>query len=294
MMQVAYVVILESPIPGPCQELALVLQSQDIPSETLVTEGRYQLLVPEDDLRDAQEELVAYQKENVNWKSRHEAPKLIPLNPWPGLFTYVVLMVVFGWVAGAGFFGSDWFSLGKVDAGLVMDGQWWRTFTALTLHADVGHLLGNLGFGILFGYFAGQFFGSGVGWLGILLSGAIGNWFNSYLQLASHTSVGASTAIFGALGLVAAYSWRRKFFPQDRWVSRLGPIVGGVALLAFTGTGTERTDVGAHLTGFVSGLLIGLVFALFPAALAKHRLSQCVAGSAAVGILVFSWAIALR
>ncbi len=293
-MQVAYIVILESAVSGPCQEFALVLQSQNIASEILVAEGRYQLLVPEDDLYVAQQELVAYQRENVNWKPRYEAPKIVTQNPWPGIFSYVVLMVLFGWAAGEGLFSANWFSVGKVDAAKVLDGEWWRTFTALTLHADAGHLFGNLGFGILFGYFAGQFFGSGLGWLGILLSGAVGNLINSYLQSSYHTSVGASTAIFGALGLVAAYSWRRKFFAQDRWVSRLGPIVGGIALLAFTGTGGERTDVGAHLTGFVSGICIGSVFALVPAAFARSSSTQWIAGALAIGLLAFSWSVALR
>ncbi|MFK8031698.1 MAG: rhomboid family intramembrane serine protease [Gammaproteobacteria bacterium] len=292
-MQVAYVHIFAAQSPGPCRELALVLQSQGIPSQTIEHDGVFQLWVPESDLLMAKTELAVYQSENVNWKPRRERVVFDKFNPWPGLWAYVLLMLFVTFAAGSGLFGLSWFSDGKVNAGLVLDGEWWRTFTALTLHADVGHLAGNLGFGLLFGYFAGQLFGSGVGWLGIVLSGAVGNYINSFLSSSSHTSVGASTAIFGALGLVAAFSWRRKLYPQDRWVGRLGPLIGGIALLAFTGTGGERTDVGAHLTGFVSGIAIGSIQAVWPVNWLRQSRVQWLAGGSAVSLLMVSWVLAL-
>ena len=46
---------------------------------------------------------------------------------------------------------------------------------------------------------------------------------------------------------------------QDRWSTRFGPIVGGLALLMFTGTGGQNTDVGAHLLGFVCGFAAGML-----------------------------------
>lgn len=292
-MQVEYVVVFEATQAGPCSERALVLQSQGIKSETIASDGLYQLLVPIDDVDDARNELLSYQQENVNWRPRRPVEKIDFGNPWPGLLGYVLLMLIVGWAAGVSFDGYNWFSAGKVDAGLVRVGQWWRTVTALTLHGDIAHLTGNLGFGIAFGYFAGQYFGPGIAWLSILMAGATGNWLNSYLQPPYHTSVGASTAIFGALGLVAAFTWKRKLYPQDRWAHRLGPIVGGVALLAFTGTGGERTDVSAHITGFVCGLGIGTLVAMWPYIFSRRGLIQWLAGGTAIGIVALSWAVAL-
>ena len=40
--------------------------------------------------------------------------------------------------------------LGQAQAQLLLEGQWWRAATALTLHADAGHVLGNCLFGALF------------------------------------------------------------------------------------------------------------------------------------------------
>jgi len=48
--------------------------------------------------------------------------------------------------------------------------------TALTLHVDSGHLITNLGFGMLFGYLAGQLLGPGIAWASILAAGALGNF----------------------------------------------------------------------------------------------------------------------
>ncbi len=293
-MQMAFHVVFDAPHPGPCRERALVLQSQGIRSETVVNEGRYQLVVTEADLADARSELSSYQRENTGWKPHHRPMKFDYQVAWPGLLGYVLLMLLAGWAAGDSLGGFNWFTSGKVDASLVRGGEWWRTVTALTLHADLAHLSGNLFFGVAFGFFASQFFGPGVAWFGILLSGAFGNLLNSYLQSSSHTSVGASTAIFGALGLVAAFSWKRKFYPQDRWAYRIGPVVGGIALLAFTGTGGERTDVGAHVTGFVCGFVIALALAAWPQLINRRGLSQWLTGFGALAIVAASWFLALN
>ena len=181
-MQVAYVVVFEAAQAGSCSERALVLQSQGIQSETVVSEGRYQLLVVEDDFDAARGELSAYQQENANFQPRRGVVTFDYSSPWPGVVGFALLMLFVAWAANEYLGGMNWYSAGKVDAALVRGGDWWRTITALTLHADIAHLAGNLVFGVAFGIFASQYFGAGVAWLSILLAGATGNWFNSYLQ----------------------------------------------------------------------------------------------------------------
>jgi len=80
--------------------------------------------------------------------------------------------------------------------------------------------------------------------------------------------------------------------PQERWSNRYGPIVGGLALLMYTGTGGENTDIGAHLLGFVSGFGAGLILTRL-GRLPKDTQTQLVAGVIAFGLIFFSWAIAL-
>ena len=109
----------------------------------------------------------------------------------------------------------------------------------------------------------------------------------------AHKSIGASTAVFAALGLIAGFVWRGQFMAQDRWSYRYGPIVGGLALLMFTGTGGENTDIGAHLLGFVCGFATGmLLIALGP--LPTDRRAQGFSGGVALALVAAAWLVALR
>ncbi len=119
------------------------------------------------------------------------------------------------------------------------------------------------------------------------------NFLNTYLLASTHRSIGASTAVFAALGLVSGFVWRAKLMAQDRWPYRLGPIVGGIALLAYTGTGDANTDIGAHLAGFVCGFLCGMSLTLVSHYLKQKHL-QLACGVGAVMIVVVSWLVALR
>jgi rhomboid protease GluP len=80
----------------------------------------------------------------------------------------------------------------------------------LSLHADPLHLMSNLASGVIFGIFVAQILGSGVAWLTILLAGALGNALNALVQSPEHTATGASTAIFGALGILSGYMRRSR------------------------------------------------------------------------------------
>ena len=129
-------------------------------------------------------------------------------------------------------------------------------------------------------------------WLTIVLSGAAGNALNTLLLESAHRSIGASTAVFAALGLVAGFVWHGRLMAQDRWSYRYGPIVGGLALLMYTGTGGENTDIGAHLLGFVFGFGTGMLLialGLVP----TDRRAQLVAGCAVLALVATAWIVAL-
>jgi membrane associated rhomboid family serine protease len=122
----------------------------------------------------------------------------------------------------------DWAAIGAAQAGLIRDGAWWRTFTALSLNADLLHLMSNLASGVIFGIFVAQILGSGLAWLTILLAGALGNAFNALVQSPEHTAIGASTGIFGALGILSGYMRRSRVVPWRGGLRRWAPLAGGV------------------------------------------------------------------
>jgi membrane associated rhomboid family serine protease len=213
-------------------------------------------------------------------------------DPVPGIVAYLLVVSLIAWLAGNSVFGSDWYQLGRVDGTLLREGEWWRPITALTLHSGLRHLVGNILFGTLFGLFAGRLLGSGLAWFAIVVSGAMGNALNTLLLESSHRSIGASTAVFAALGLVAGYVWRAKLMSQERWPYRVGPIVGGLALLMYTGTGDANTDIGAHLMGFLCGFASGMLLTL--AAIRPGDIRwQRLGGAAALTLVGGSWLVAL-
>ena len=250
------------------------------------------LVVPAEQSARAAEELRLYDEENPPVRPKPRK-RIIYQDALPGVIGYVLVICGVAWMAGYSWFAADWFAAGRVDGTLIRDGEWWRTITALTLHSGVRHLLGNLVFGVFFGIFAGRLLGSGVAWLAVVVSAALGNVANTLLLESAHRSIGASTAVFATLGLLAGYVWRGQLMAQDRWSTRLGPIVGGLALLMFTGTGDENTDIGAHLMGFVCGFATGMLLTLFGRMPAPAR-TQSVAGGIALGIVGIAWYVALQ
>lgn len=190
-------------------------------------------------------------------------------------------------------------SAGRADAQLmVQGGEWWRAVTALTLHGDLVHLVSNIVAGLGFAFFVARFFGAAAGWLLILLSGFTGNILNAWVHYpAAHLSIGASTAVFGALGLLSGVGvWMALVDPRDapglpRW---LIPLLAGLTLLGLLGVGDGVTvDVAAHLSGFVCGLFWGFGAAFFQryfVRLEAHAFSLGLMGLVSVA---GAWAFAL-
>jgi membrane associated rhomboid family serine protease len=285
-------VVYESRNRQSCSDRALVLASVRIPYQLIDDGLSCALVVPAEYSARAVEELRLYEDENPPVRTKVRK-RIVYQDAVPGVVGYVLVVCVVAWLAGYSIFGSNWFVAGRVDGTLIRDGEWWRTITALTLHSGVRHLLGNLVFGVFFGIFAGRLLGSGVAWLAVVIAAALGNVANTLLLDSTHRSIGASTAVFATLGLLAGYVWRGQLMAQDRWSTRFGPIVGGLALLMFTGTGDENTDIGAHLLGFICGFAMGMLLTIIGKMPALPR-TQVVAGSLALGLVSAAWLIALQ
>jgi membrane associated rhomboid family serine protease len=212
---------------------------------------------------------------------------------WNGVLGFVAVLALMAVLQQRHAFGIDWFAVGKTHAGGIRQGEWWRTVTALTLHADLEHVLSNLVIGGLVGLFAGQSLGSGLAWCSILIAGALGNFLNAWVHAAEHTSVGASTAVFAALGLLAAHAWWQRRTLRTARLERWGPIVGGVVLLSFLGTGGGRTDVAAHVFGFLCATPFGVLCGKPGVGAMSSPRTQFLLGLTALTILAVAWALAL-
>ncbi|MGI9473311.1 MAG: rhomboid family intramembrane serine protease, partial [Rubripirellula sp.] len=276
-----------------CLESRLVLESVGIRSEAVRYEGQWMLIVSDADVEQSTEELASYGQERTDHADRDARPTPIYGGAVTGVVIYAGLMMLVAVLMGTSALGYDWFSAGRMQAGLVVQGQWWRTITALTLHLDIGHLSSNLVFGIVFGLLAGRVLGGGVAWLVILLAGSLGNLMNALVQVAEHTSIGASTSVFAALGVLVSHALRPSRSAHERPLKRWSPLIGGLLLLAFTGVGGERTDVTAHVTGFVAGLALGWAAASMPSEWLGSRRLQQISGIVAIALVVMAWTLAL-
>ena len=248
------------------------------------------LLVATPDAERAEYQLQEYTSENRPKPA--QSPPFALSQVIDGALIYAALLVLVQAAAEARIFGVDWFMAGAAQAGLITEGEWWRAITSLGLHADLGHLLSNVVFGAFFGIVLCQILGAGLGWLSIVAAGGLGNVISALFQSGNHTAIGASTAVFGALGLLAALSWLRQRFAQFG-LRRFAPIAAGLMLLAFLGIGGERTDIGGHIAGFAAGALLAFFLHHFQDRLRKDRTAQFRYGAAAIAIFGASWIFAL-
>jgi membrane associated rhomboid family serine protease len=294
-----------------CEERAFMLMAVGIDSEVDALAEGYALFVEQPLMAHARHHLWQYEQERKQRPA--PAPALAPRpRAWWGSVVYVLVLLLpplalaQGWLGGA-----DPYAFGTLDPARVLAGEWWRAFTALTLHWDAAHLVGNLGGGALLGFSVAQVWGSARAWLLILLAAAAANFIEAIVGGPGYVSAGASTAVFAALGLVAAFAWhaRRQSFgtPMARWA----PLVAGVAMLGFFGAGASvpvaglpqpdllpfedpgSTNVLSHLLGFLCGVVFGALGASTRGARLLQALPAWVAVILTLGITVAAWGIAL-
>jgi membrane associated rhomboid family serine protease len=282
----------EAAVRKPVAEAAFVLTAVQIDNRVTETIDGFELWVRAASAADAEAELADYREEQASQKPPAPPPK--PLDSGAlGILGYLLVIWSVPFLQGQAPFGRDMLNLGRMQAGLVQMGEWWRTFTALTLHADSGHILSNSVFGALFGIYIARGLGSGVSWLLVLLAGAGGNAINAWLQNDTFSSIGASTATFGALGLFAGLTWGRGEMTGGMgWRRSVAPLFAGFALVVWTGTGGENTDVAAHFTGFGCGVLLGIIASVVP----RARLTlpvQLSCAVIAVALVLLAWSAAL-
>ena len=277
------------------REKALVLDSAGVPYR-LGRDGRdHVLAVPFEAAPRAAEELRLFEAESAKMPLRGT-----PVRPSPvrrrraiaGSLVYAVVLLVSHAIAEGTSLGPDLRDQGKTFAAAIRDGAWWRTVTALFLHADLPHVTSNVLFGALFGGLVASTLGNGRAWLSILVGGALGNYLNAWVRDASHTSIGASTAVFAALGLLSAIPWRQQRERTVRRSERWAPLVFGLVLLGLIGGGGERTDVTAHGLGMLCGMGLGWVWSRTGVDARRSSGMGYLAGAIlTVGV---SWFLALR
>lgn len=268
---------------------ALVLAAEGIPHAIVASEGRFAVAIDAALGARAEALIASWTRENEPpTRAAPEAQPDLPTNAgiWIGLALAAFFAVTGPWSE-----TSPWFERGTADARRIVNGEIWRSVTALTLHSDAAHVLGNAFSCGVFGTLLLRRWGVGVGAWILLGSGTLGNLATALWHGSQHRSVGASTALFGAIGALAATELVRRRRQRLGWNRAWLPLAGGMGLLAMLGTGAG-SDLTAHGMGLLAGAALGLLSARAiserPPAAAQAALAFC-----AIGAIALAWLAAL-
>lgn len=145
---------------------------------------------------------------------------------------------------------------------ILADGEWYRLITAMFLHVDLNHLFSNM----LLLYFAGDiaerylghawfaclYVAAGLG--GNLLSMAY-EWFTVF-----YSSVGASGAVFGIMGMLLALVLLHHGKLEQITLKR---IILMIVLSVYSGVTSAGINNMAHVGGLLTGFLLTLIVGQF-------------------------------
>jgi len=139
---------------------------------------------------------------------------------------------------------------------LIQNGEWWRIFSAMFLHAGFLHVLFNMFSLYIFGPELEKIAGKARFITIYLLSGIVGNVATYLLNDSSYGSLGASGAIFGIFGAFGALVYyTRRTMPMLRKL--ILPIIVISVIMTFI---QPNVNVYAHLGGLVTGFILGLIY----------------------------------
>ena len=264
----------------------LVLSSSGISHRSRKGEHGWDILVNDAEYEKALSAIEQYLKENQDFHPTDEPLYYEYHKTFTGLWVSAILLACHVAITTGNDSGVFIRAYGS-SAFHILRGELYRSVTSLMVHANVLHLVGNVLGITIFGTAVCTITGWGVGWLMILVSGIVGNLLNAVLYKTGHLSVGASTAVFGAIGILAAQQFFKKFrLPGQRMRAWL-PLGGGLALLSILGSG-KYADLTAHLFGFMAGIILGALYGVLVKRSAARAYQACSL-LIALTVLVMSW-----
>ena len=271
---------------------SLVLASQQIhpiikpPGEN----PGWTLLVEPSQHERALQAIHQYRLENQGWSWRNELPGAQLELHWGALF-WCLFLAFCHWVVT--FIQPALLPAGRMDGEAVVGGAWWRLFTPILLHSDLAHLMANATFGVLILGLGMARFGPGITLLATFTAGALGNLPGILLYDPPYRNVGASGMMMGALGLLCVHSFGlwRKSPKAARYI--LSGVIAGFLMFVMFGFSPD-SDIIAHIGGFVFGVVIGLILALFPEKELQRDVPNICCLVILIGTILLTWTLALR
>lgn len=186
----------------------------------------------------------------------------------------------------------DMIGWGANVAALTLNGESWRLLSSMFLHIGLLHIAFNMYMLFVFGPLVEDRFGSGRFTLVYFLSGLFGSlvsaaWHASQGQLV--VAAGASGALMGISGAYVGH-WLvfrgRAGMHEELNMRPLAQTIGLNLVLGFINPGVDNA---CHLGGLLSGVLLGIAFALgsFERSPLKRIAASAVITLASLGLIEF-------
>lgn len=152
---------------------------------------------------------------------------------------------------------------------LVAHGEWWRLFTASFIHIGFFHILFNMYFFYSLGPVFERLFGSMNFLIIYLIAGIFGNLLSFAFGSPYTVSAGASTSLYGmlglAIGLMATYR-------DDEIIRSFGAsFISVVVINVIYSLLAPGVGIYGHLGGFVAGFLLAGIFPILGREIASPR-----------------------
>lgn len=163
------------------------------------------------------------------------------------------------------FTGEMLYNRGEISPAFIFDhGQYYRIFSAMFLHADIQHLVNNMlllaGLGFMLEKETGHIFFPVLYLLSGLGGQVVSLAYKVYANEWYVSSIGASGAVFGLVGVLLAMSLCFAGKMQNvTWQRVLFVVVYSL----YSGVRAANIDNAAHIGGFMTGFLLGVLFCLF-------------------------------
>jgi rhomboid protease GluP len=143
---------------------------------------------------------------------------------------------------------------------LLVDGEWWRIFTSMFIHADFMHIFGNL-FGYVLGVYAlsRYLYGRDIA-LVFLITGPLSIAFA--VLYSQNSVIGASGGVFGLYGAFLSLFIGEvlSFKGKPNWWTSLVFLV--ILVVDIFGGFSSNVSISGHISGLVSGAIVVWLFRL--------------------------------
>jgi rhomboid protease GluP len=189
----------------------------------------------------------------ATWLTRKPTPAAWFIAMWSTVALYLgsVLYWTNTWNA------SSWMPASYAD--VFTRKEYWKLWTTLFAHADLGHLVSNSMLFIFLGYFLSGYFGA---WIFPALAIAMGGVINAIVL----SQYRADIHLIGMSGVVywMGGAWLILYLlldEQRRMTQRILRAVGVTLAVFMPSTAFDpQISYGAHLVGFIAGLITGAIF----------------------------------